>query len=215
MPGFKIKCCKLCEKSFKPSSPTQQYCKKCQYKNKLSINRRCRRKKPIEQKCIICNNFFFSSKIQHCCDKECRDKYKKQRDLVYYKEITKINNKHLDRGSSYPQRFIYNMLKQKFCQFVWKYNDRSIIKNPDTNYPMELDIWCPNLNLALEYDGEHHFDETIYGKKTFMYTKYLDNIKDHLCFNANITLIRISCKDNWKNKEWILNKIGDLLNANN
>lgn len=64
---------------------------------------------------------------------------------------------------------------------IWKYNDRRTIRNPKTNYTLELDIWCPEVNLAIEYDGEHHFSIKPYGEKVHKYAKSLDKIKNKVC----------------------------------
>lgn len=68
-------------------------------------------------------------------------------------------------------------------------NDRKTILNNLTNHYLELDIWLPELNLAIEYNGLYwHSDE---------YSMKNDYVKLEECKNKGITLIIIM--DN----EWI------------
>lgn len=61
--------------------------------------------------------------------------------------------------------------------------------------PMQLDIYYPDLKLAFEYDGRQHAEFNKYffkSKKQFQYLQRCDKLKDKLCAQLNITLIRIS-----------------------
>ena len=61
-----------------------------------------------------------------------------------------------------------------------------------------FDIFIPSLNIYIEYDGEQHFKEVKIwgGEKSYTELKIRDKIKDDFCLNNNITLYRISYKDN-------------------
>jgi len=69
-------------------------------------------------------------------------------------------------------------------------NDRSIIINPLTNKNLELDVWIPNLNKAIEYNGEywHSFPNSIKN----------DKIKSQQCKEKNIDLFIVDEND-WIN----------------
>jgi len=59
-------------------------------------------------------------------------------------------------------------------------NDRSLIFNPETGNGLELDIFMPALNKAIEYNGEYwHQDKT------------RDLLKQQLCKSKNINLLII------------------------
>lgn len=67
-------------------------------------------------------------------------------------------------------------------------NNRDQIFNPFTNYPLELDIFMPTLNKAIEYNGEYwHQDEN------------RDLFKQGLCKSKNIDLL-IIWENEWKTK---------------
>ena len=68
-------------------------------------------------------------------------------------------------------------------------NNRSQIFSPETGHGLELDIFMPNLNKAIEYNGEYwHRD------------RKRDLLKQELCKLRNIELLTI-----WEN-EWVNDK---------
>jgi len=131
----------------------------------------------------------------------------------YYEQVLRLRNSHLKRGYSYPQKYIFEAVFKLFPNLVWQYDDRSTLRNPNTGYPLELDIWCPEKRFAIEYDGEHHFSPKQFGQKGFDYVRLLDATKTKECVDKNIVLLRISCRDDWRNKEWLAQKVGECLNG--
>jgi hypothetical protein len=69
-------------------------------------------------------------------------------------------------------------------------------KNVDDGKPkkyarrMELDLFCPALSLAFEYQGEQHFDKHFY-PKNYEIQKQKDEQKKQMALSAGITLIQI------------------------
>ena len=93
-------------------------------------------------------------------------------------------------------------LKNHNIEFL--YNKRTIIPNS------ELDIYIPELNMAIEYNGLYYHSE-ISGEKD---RKYHIN-KTKLCEERNIRLIQIF-SDEWKLKNSIIkNKLLHILNKSN
>lgn len=136
------------------------------------------------------------------CSNICRRKFYNPLDV---KNNAKTFKGYFNKGFlSYPQKFIYDVLTDHLNEKI-TYNDRTIIKNPKTNYPLELDIWCEERKLAIEFDGKLHFENN--NDTKLKYSKLLDEIKNEECSKNGIKLIRISYKDDWKNKDWIINKI--------
>lgn len=76
------------------------------------------------------------------------------------------------------------------------------LKNPETNYNLELDGYCEELKLAFEYDGEFHYKDMGWTSKRNRLEKRQarDRLKDVLCEQNGIILIRIPYweKDNLK-----------------
>jgi len=78
-------------------------------------------------------------------------------------------------------------------------NDRTQIINPLTNRNLELDVWIPSLNKAIEYNGEywHSFPNSIKN----------DQIKSNQCKEKNIDLLIIGENDWINNNKQIKEKI--------
>ncbi len=77
------------------------------------------------------------------------------------------------------------------------------IRNPKTNYLLELDGYCRELKIAFEYDGIQHFEEHIFFHKhkncSLKNIQERDRLKDQLCLKNGVKLLRIKYKV--KNKE--------------
>ena len=67
---------------------------------------------------------------------------------------------------------------------------------------LRFDFYLPKLNICIEYDGEQHFRPVEFygGEENFKIQKSRDLIKSNYCNLNNIKLIRISYKDDIKNK---------------
>lgn len=66
--------------------------------------------------------------------------------------------------------------------------------NPETGSKMRLDGYFPNLKIAIEYDGIQHYEYTPKLDKTyesFLKRQERDKIKNQLCKENNIKLIRV------------------------
>lgn len=111
---------------------------------------------------------------------------------IIYPDYEWDSNRLLKKSKT--QTYVFNMLKKHFNN---KYNiiidDRKTIINPLTNNYLELDIYIPDLNLAIECDGIQHFEaiEFFGGETGFNNQQIRDYIKDKSCKNLNIRLIRI------------------------
>lgn len=66
--------------------------------------------------------------------------------------------------------------------------------NPDTNRCLELDGYCAELNLAVEYNGIQHYVWPNFlpmSLEEFWRQRERDQLKEELCIRENICLIRI------------------------
>jgi len=73
------------------------------------------------------------------------------------------------------------------------------LKNPETNRKLEIDIWFPEIKLAVEYDGRQHFEPVDYfgGEDEFRKTLNRDKVKNALIQKNNeiCYFIRFSYKE--------------------
>ncbi len=98
-----------------------------------------------------------------------------------------IHNNYVSRFEQSVRNFVETIYYDKII-----YNDRTLIKNPITNKFLELDLYFPYLNKAIECDGLywHSTKDSI----------CRDMIKDSICNDVGITLLRINDKD-WYNRD--------------
>lgn len=103
---------------------------------------------------------------------------------------------HMVFGASfnYPQRFMYNCIKQLAGDCEIRYNDRKAVR------PLELDIYIPSMRIGIEYNGVrfHSTEEA----------KQRDLLKKEKCAAKEITLYSLaeSCKR--KPEEGIIEFLG-------
>ena len=70
------------------------------------------------------------------------------------------------------------------------------LRNPASGRNLELDGYCQELKLAFEYDGALHstFPNSFHRTHAqFVAQQQRDVLKDQLCRNAGIRLLRVSC----------------------
>jgi hypothetical protein len=105
---------------------------------------------------------------------------------------TRYNRKlgHSEAGQSQQQKRVYDIIKD-YTEYRVLYNNRKMIRNPNTDYGLELDIYIPRLKLAFEVDGIFH-REPVYGEERLLMQQANDKIKDEQCRKNGILLIRIS-----------------------
>jgi very-short-patch-repair endonuclease len=68
------------------------------------------------------------------------------------------------------------------------------LKNTDTNKNMELDIYCNELKIAIEYNGKQHYEYIEYfhrNENNFNKQCERDKLKNELCIKNGIKLITI------------------------
>jgi len=95
-----------------------------------------------------------------------------------------------------------NIIKQLTNENIIE-NDRTQIINPKTGYNLELDIYIPSLNKAIEFNGEYwHMSD---------YSKYKDKQKIEQCKEMGINLIIIKETDWINNKEECYNIIKEFI----
>ena len=96
------------------------------------------------------------------------------------------------------EREIRNELDRLGIDYIYQHS----FKNCFFKNKLKFDFYIPKLNTCVEYDGEQHF-KTIefYGViSNFIKQKERDLVKERYCSDYNIKLIRISYKDDLKNK---------------
>lgn len=127
----------------------------------------------------------------------------------YKWDVTKFDHKKF-----VSQKRLFKVLKKIFPNEKIQYNNRHPdIRNPKTNYPLELDCFIESKMIAFEYQGEQHYNEVkrFFHKskvkgKSFDDSIYRDKIKKKRCKELGINLIEIN-SNNWDFSEKGLRKI--------
>jgi len=115
------------------------------------------------------------------------------------------------------QKSIYKIVKSHFQneEIEWDYPHPELRFKP-SGYMMQLDIFVPSLNLAIEYQGEQHFFPIKHfgGKKGLLKLQSRDQQKKQACEDNNIILIEIDYK--WDgSRDTVIEKIEQELKAKN
>ncbi len=84
----------------------------------------------------------------------------------------------------------------------------NFLKNPETGRNLELDGYNEELKLAFEYDGEQHYEPKFnMTQEDLIKRQELDRLKNRLCKENNITLIRIPYWENKNLEEFIKSEL--------
>ena len=89
------------------------------------------------------------------------------------------------------------------CKKIDKFFEREKrFENCKDKYTLPFDFYLPELNMCIEYDGEHHYKPIKYwgGEEELKKIEKRDNIKNIYCSENNIDLMRIKYDENIKQK---------------
>lgn len=101
-----------------------------------------------------------------------------------------------DKGacSSRGERYCIQVLEALFPGYTFSKVRPPWLKNPKTGRALELDGYCPELKIAVEYNGIQHYRWPNYlhtPLKDFVRQRERDKIKEELCRANNVCLLRI------------------------
>lgn len=102
------------------------------------------------------------------------------------------------QGTSKGELRIKNFLEENNIEFI----HQKRFYHEDSSYQI-FDFFLPNLNLAIEYNGEQHYLETNFFARNLIEQKESDNRKKMYCKKNNIELLIIPY--------WEYNKIEEIL----
>ena len=159
--------CIICNEVIENKNTNIKYCSK-----------KCRATGKKIHICVCCgckNNFYSERKTSKFCSNSCKSKNLKLYEYAHKKS---------GRSRSKIELFLENKLTHDFPELEIVYNTKNIIG-------LELDIYIPNLKIAIELNGILHY-EPIYGHDKFEKIKERDKQKMIICYNSGIELIVIN-----------------------
>lgn len=111
-------------------------------------------------------------------------------------------------GSFYSENILYRRIKESFGD-KYKIISQGI---PEWLSPQRFDIYFPDLNIAIEYQGEQHFRPVDFGgkgkktaKKQFIENQRRDEEKRQKSINNNCHLIYVNNRYKWDETKKIIN----------
>lgn len=186
-------------------------------KNTKCCSRGCantyRASKITRPKCNFCNKIV-NRRLSHCgklvyCNKFCEIEDKKKRcqlicqicGITYEQPESRKNSKYCSRkcmGVGIKKSYVKRKPQYR------SYGECAIVCLLRKNYPnikietsnreqlngYEIDIWLPELNVGIEYNGPHHF-KPVYGENIFNKTIESDKKKMEIAIEKNIKLVYI------------------------
>jgi len=99
-----------------------------------------------------------------------------------------------EKYASLGERYCIEFLELLFPGHKFKKIRPKWLRNPKTNRPLELDGYCEELMIAIEYQGKQHYvwpNFTKCSRKEFFAQQERDRIKEETCINKNICLIQV------------------------
>lgn len=136
------------------------------------------------------------------------------------KTITYVSTTNLKTGNSTScgcdrkskgEKLISSLLKEYNIKYIQQWDNNKNFRYEDSNYPIKFDFFLPEYNCVIEFDGSQHNIGWNRDKKNLQYVKNHDNIKDFLCKENNIKMIRISYTDyNIITYDYIMNRIMEV-----
>ena len=112
----------------------------------------------------------------------------------YHKEVKKILKK----------LFPHYQIKEEVSMKV-----KGVTENKDAA-KLHVDLFIKGLNIAVEVDGQHHYEVIDYGdgqgQVNLERRKFLDNLKDDIAYENGWTMVRIPF-DKSKDEHWIIEAI--------
>lgn len=144
------------------------------------------------------------------CDKECEAKHRQNRVTksceICGKEFRKSVSQ-MGRFCSKPCSYIGHKRSMVHRSPQWRsYGECALIVLLRRNFPslkilpndrtqlegFEIDIFLPELNAGIEFNGPHHF-KPVYGEKVFQKTKNADKAKRAIACRKGIRIIEANC----------------------
>lgn len=149
---------------------------------------------------ILTDKKEFEKVLKYCGDLNSMSDYLDVAHSTLAKKVVKWGIDYKGSSFSYPHKIICDWLNEQNIPYVM--NDRSLIK------PLELDLYLPEYNLAIEING-------VYWHSSKFKDKDYHINKMKLCNENNVHLFQFSGSYIIKNKDKVFNIIKSKLNLNN
>lgn len=136
-----------------------------------------------------------------CIEKDCNNTFKRAMCSMTGKNATAKCPQCISRElTSRGERELYDKVKDRYATYEVISNDRKTLGG------LELDIYIPDINVAIEYNGDYWHDETVHDDVADKHER-----KSKLCRDKNINLFIVWDSDYRVDPEKILAEIINLI----
>lgn len=108
-----------------------------------------------------------------------------------------------DAGVSKWEKEVKTYVSSLNIDYTSNYRNKNFLCSPDTGKPLELDLWFPQLNKAIECNGVYWH--------SLKRKQFLDGIKQQFCNKSNIDLLIITDQEWNSNIKFCKSKIQNFL----
>lgn len=118
---------------------------------------------------------------------------------VIEKRTGTISNFYINLGFNYSKKnsrtanALFNLIDKEYNITGIREKTFTTLINPKTKAKLKIDYYIPDIQIALEYNGEQHYNKNnsfnTRSKNNFSENQYRDNLKKEWCNENNITLI--------------------------
>lgn len=112
---------------------------------------------------------------------------KSEEEKLHLKKAANEAIRVSSRVGSKLEKFLLNGLLENGIDVKFHYEQMLV------NTKLQIDLYVPSINLAIEVDGPSHFD-AVWGEETLKKTKTYDNKKQGLIIGKGMLLVRIKQK---------------------
>lgn len=147
----------------------------------------------IDSNIIVIDKYVNSlTPILHKCKIDGTEWFARPSSIIYQNSGCPICS--ISHGEKLIKKWLYDHSIEYISQY--KFPDCKDIR------ALPFDFYLPILNKCIEYDGKQHFQpiDLFGGEQAFYKRKEHDQIKNDYCKKNNISLLRISYKDNIEDK---------------
>lgn len=117
--------------------------------------------------------------------------YRENRErILKYQEGLRREKGIPENGLTLTEELAKEILQEMFPDKEIRLRDRSTVKSPESGWFMELDLYLPELSLAVELHGVTHY-KPIYGAEKFERQVRNDRLKREECKRLGIRLVEI------------------------
>lgn len=130
--------------------------------------------------------------------------------------VNSFNYKYKTKGPYHShERMAKRLLDRLFHPLKFEKVKLDVMRNPLTKRKLELDLYCKELKVAVECDGEYHSVYSAHYHKSmaeFDKQRERDKIKDWLCKQNGIKLVRVPYNLSFDSLEdYLINEISTLM----